>query len=182
MTSEQNQMETLYIPVLGEKDKEPEVTGFYVLKKWKSKRESVIGTCHGKYAVTGENSKDFPIRMQAGCEWRITKIHPSYEFEKNIEHPIIKIHLACTASLENATLTDWKHEETLERTLEEELQNRLNTDAKAALEKGLTSATVIKNLEIPIGKAMSIMKNEERNMRKNLQIKVETEVSVVNLK
>ena len=33
----QNQMETLYLPVLGEKDKEPEVTGFYVLRNGKAK-------------------------------------------------------------------------------------------------------------------------------------------------
>ena len=76
----QNQMETLYIPVLGEKDKEPEVTGFYVLRNGKAKE------CHRnlpwKVCCYRENSKDFSYQDAAGCEWRITKIHPSYEFEK----------------------------------------------------------------------------------------------------
>ena len=110
------------------------------------------------------------------------KIHPSYEFEKNIEHPIIKIHLACTASLENATLTDWKHEETLEQTLEEELQNRLNTDAKAALEKGIDISNSYKKLGNSYRKGYVYYEERREEYEKNLQIKVETEISVVNLK
>ena len=177
----QNQMETLYIPVLGEKDKEPEVTGFYVLRNGKAK-ERVSSELAMESMLLQGKLKGFSYQDAAGCEWRITKIHPSYEFEKNIEHPIIKIHLACTASLENATLTDWKHEETLERTLEEELQNRLNTDAKAALEKGIDISNSYKKLGNSYRKGYVYYEERREEYEKNLQIKVETEVSVVNLK
>ena len=94
-----------------------------------------------------ENSKDFPIRMQQAVSGGSQRSIRLMSLKKNIEHPIIKIHLACTASLENATLTDWKHEETLEQTLEEELQNRLNTDAKVRLEKGIDISNSYKNLK-----------------------------------
>ena len=177
----QNQMETLYIPVLGEKDKEPEVTGFYVLRNGKAK-ERVSSELAMESMLLQGKLKGFSYQDAAGCEWRITKIHPSYEFEKNIEHPIIKIHLACTASLENSTLTDWKHEETLERTLEEELQNRLNTDAKAALEKGIDISNSYKKLGNSYRKGYVYYEERREEYEKNLQIKVETEVSVVNLK
>lgn len=177
----QNQMETLYIPVLGEKDKEPEVTGFYVLRNGKAK-ERVSSELAMESMLLQGKLKGSSYQDAAGCEWRITKIHPSYEFEKNIEHPIIKIHLACTASLENATLTDWKHEETLERTLEEELQNRLNTDAKAALEKGIDISNSYKKLGNSYRKGYVYYEERREEYEKNLQIKVETEVSVVNLK
>ena len=85
-------------------------------------------------------------------------------------------------SLENATLTDWKHEETLERTLEEELQNRLNTDAKAALEKGIDISNSYKKLGNSYRKGYVYYEERREEYEKNLQIKVETEVSVVNLK
>ena len=54
-------METLYLPVLGEKDKEPEVTGFYVLRNGKAK-ERVSSELAMESMLLQEKLKGFSCR------------------------------------------------------------------------------------------------------------------------
>lgn len=178
---QKNQMETLYIPVLGEKDGEPCVTGFYVLRNGKAK-ERVSPELGMESMLLQGKLKGFSYRDALGYEWRITKIHPSYQFEKNLEHPIVRIDLACTASLENAALENWKNEEKLEQRLSEELQNRLNADAKEALAKGIDISNSYKKLGNAYRKGYVYYGERRDEYEKNLKIEVKTDVSVVNLK
>lgn len=140
-----NQMETLYIPVLGAQNEKPSVIASYVLKNGKALKEVPVQTAMDSMLIQGK-LEGASYEDARGCEWRLDKIKPSYQFEKKQDQIRLKIEISCEAALENGVITDWRKQEQAEKSLGLELGNRLTRTAKESLKSGFDLANSYKKL------------------------------------
>lgn len=141
-----NQMETLYIPVLGAgEDEKPLVTAAYVLKEGRALKKIPRSTAMESLLIQGK-LKGASFQDGDGNEWRLTHIKPSYRYQKNLEHPGITVEIECKAALENGRVTDWREEEDMELRLGEEIGSRLTETAGKGLKKGFDLTNSYKKL------------------------------------
>lgn len=141
-----NQMETLFIPVLGAgEDGKPVVTASWVLKDGEPLKKVSRDTSMESLLIQGK-LEGASFQDEDGNEWRLTHIKPSYQFQKDLDHPGVTVEITCKAALKNGRVTDWREEEDLEIRLGEEISSRLNETAKKGLKKGFDLTNSYKKL------------------------------------
>lgn len=141
-----NQMETLFIPVLGAgEDNKPMVTASWVLKNGEPLKKVSRNTAMESLLIQGK-LKGASFQDGDGNEWRLTHIKPSYELKKDLDHPGVTVEITCKAGLKNGRVADWREEEDLEIKLGEEISSRLTETAKKGLKKGFDLTNSYKKL------------------------------------
>lgn len=175
-----NQMETLYIPVLGAQNKKPSVIASYVLKNGKALKEVPVQTAMDSMLIQGK-LKGASYEDADGGEWRLNKIKPSYKFEKKQDTVHLKIEISCEAALENGIITDWRKQEQAEKRLGTELGKRLTQTAKESQKRGFDLANSYKKLGNRDRKAYTYYE-ERGGYVEALQTEIVIKPTIVNVK
>lgn len=173
-----NRMETLYFPVLGEKNQKPVIEASYILKNGEPLGEAAVETALDSLMLQGR-LRTLAYQDREGREWQFTRMKPSYEFKRAEEGPVVNVVVKCRASLENGQVQDWRQQEKLERQLGAELGNRLNQEADTGLMNGYDITNSYKRFGRYDKKSYLIYK-KTGDYEENLRIKVAVCPSIVD--
>lgn len=175
-----NQMETLYIPVLGAQDARPAVIASYVLKDGKALKEVPVLRAMDSLFVQGKLSGE-SYEDDKGRQWRLNRIRPSYEFERDGEKMKLKVAISCEAALENGSITDWRKQEEAEKKLGAELGKHLTEAAKQSKKSGFDLTNSYKKLANRDRKSYTYYE-ERGGYVEALETEIVVDAKIVNVK
>lgn len=175
-----NKQETLFIPVLGIQNGAPQVDAYYVLKNGVAAQKVSVEMAVNSMFLQGK-LYGMDYRDAAGREWRISRIKPVFEFEGEVEKPLLTVEVSCQAVLGNQDISEWRKEEEIENSLKEELSRYFTKAAQSGLKQGIDITNSYKKLGSHYRKAYRYYR-ERGGYEEALQIEVKVTPLLVNTK
>lgn len=140
LDEQENQRETLFLPVIGIQENLPAVTSSYVIKRGEAVEEIEPQIAMAGNFIQGKLKK-CSYEDEDGGAWNISKINPIYEIKKEDGKVKIEISITCSAMIQNGEIEDWREQEKKEK----ELKSELEAELSKAIEEGLNRGYDITN-------------------------------------
>lgn len=135
MDERKNRKEIIYIPVIGNQNDSPAVTGAYVVRYGKALGETDTRMALASAFVEGKLEKGF-YEDTKGNQWELKQIKSIYEIQKREEEIDITVTVSLEAALKNGRIQDVWEQEKKEAELKKELEAALAQAEKKAKKQG----------------------------------------------